>query len=380
MRGTSSWPTRRRTASATYATSSGSRGRRRSMSAAVRNGGSMTGPTPALSSTSTPMALSGTTMSEKRMAASTPSRRTGCMVTSAASSGVWMMSNMPYCSRTIRYSGSDRPAWRMNQTGIRSAGRLRHANRNGESATKAEATGRCVSAALCRRALEATRPLAHLFHERLSALGVAQHVQLGGGPGDHPRVTAEDPPDLAPDELAELAARGRRHQAIEAAVHGEDGDLAGLADGGGHRRVVTRHEHGGDGQGVGEGPRVEPDVGRGGGNQARDPGEGEVGQVGGEGNQEVEGRAQVGNDGGEQVREETPSMLPRRGRHAVAVDDAEGAIGEVVGELHGDGAAHRVAEDEGGGGAQVVEEAGEPAGEAAHTQVVPRQGITAAEA
>jgi DHA1 family bicyclomycin/chloramphenicol resistance-like MFS transporter len=58
--------------------------------------------------------------------------------------GARMMSNIPCFSRTARYSGSERPAWRMNHTGTRSAGRLRHANRNGESATKAEVTGRSV--------------------------------------------------------------------------------------------------------------------------------------------------------------------------------------------------------------------------------------------
>src|SRR5215204_480126 len=36
--------------------------------------------------------------------------------------------------RSARYSGSDRPAWRMNHTGTRSAGRLRQASRNGASA------------------------------------------------------------------------------------------------------------------------------------------------------------------------------------------------------------------------------------------------------
>src|ERR671911_223885 len=35
--------------------------------------------------------------------------------------------------RRARYSGSDRPAWRMNHTGTRSAGRLRQASRNGAS-------------------------------------------------------------------------------------------------------------------------------------------------------------------------------------------------------------------------------------------------------
>jgi hypothetical protein len=37
-------------------------------------------------------------------------------------------------ARSRRYSGSDRPAWRMNHTGVRGTGRLRQANRNGASA------------------------------------------------------------------------------------------------------------------------------------------------------------------------------------------------------------------------------------------------------
>ncbi len=35
--------------------------------------------------------------------------------------------------RIVRYSGSDRPAWRMNHTGIRSVASPRQARRNGES-------------------------------------------------------------------------------------------------------------------------------------------------------------------------------------------------------------------------------------------------------
>src|SRR5687767_13876448 len=34
---------------------------------------------------------------------------------------------------TWRYSGSERPAWRMNHTGVRPAGSLRHARRKGAS-------------------------------------------------------------------------------------------------------------------------------------------------------------------------------------------------------------------------------------------------------
>jgi hypothetical protein len=42
-------------------------------------------------------------------------------------------------SRTARYSGSDRPAWRMNQTGVRSTGWRRQARRNGEVVSAEEA-------------------------------------------------------------------------------------------------------------------------------------------------------------------------------------------------------------------------------------------------
>ncbi len=38
-------------------------------------------------------------------------------------------------SRTARYSGSDRPAWRMNQTGVAGTGSRRHARRNSDSCT-----------------------------------------------------------------------------------------------------------------------------------------------------------------------------------------------------------------------------------------------------
>src|SRR5690349_13819214 len=80
---------------------------------------------PSTSSTSTPMPRTGDMMSAKRTAASTPCRRTGCSVTSAQSSGVPAISKKPCRSRSARYSGSDRPACRMNQTGVRSAGSRR---------------------------------------------------------------------------------------------------------------------------------------------------------------------------------------------------------------------------------------------------------------
>ena len=56
-------------------------------------------------------------MSLNRIAASTRCRRTGCRVISAASSGVRQASSIPVPPRTSRYSGSDRPACRMNHTG-----------------------------------------------------------------------------------------------------------------------------------------------------------------------------------------------------------------------------------------------------------------------
>ncbi len=63
------------------------------------------------------------------MAASTPYRRTGCSVISTTSSGFMQDSSMATPSRIARYSGSDRPAWRMYQTGVWSTGSPRTARR-----------------------------------------------------------------------------------------------------------------------------------------------------------------------------------------------------------------------------------------------------------
>jgi hypothetical protein len=91
---------------------------RRAISAAVRTGSGKTGPRPAAISTSTPTRRSGTTMSLKNTAASTPCRRTGCSVISLASAGSRHASSMvPPAARSARYSGSERPACRMNHTG-----------------------------------------------------------------------------------------------------------------------------------------------------------------------------------------------------------------------------------------------------------------------
>ena len=68
------------------------------------------------------MACSGTTMSENRIAASTPYRRTGCRVSSADSGASAMAVRMEPAPRAALYSGRARPAWRMNQTGVRVTG------------------------------------------------------------------------------------------------------------------------------------------------------------------------------------------------------------------------------------------------------------------
>ena len=105
------------------------------MSATLVNGSATTGPTPSTSSTSTPIPITGVTMSAKRTAASTSCRRTGWSVTSAQSSGVFATSKNECCSRSARYSGSERPAWRMNHTGVRSTGSRRRARTRSGSDT-----------------------------------------------------------------------------------------------------------------------------------------------------------------------------------------------------------------------------------------------------
>ena len=99
----------------------------------MRIGFATTGPTPATMSRSTPTAASGTTMSEKKIAASTPWRRTGWRVISVTRSGRRHESSMPMPSRTARYSGSERPAWRMNHTGVWVTGSRRAARTRAES-------------------------------------------------------------------------------------------------------------------------------------------------------------------------------------------------------------------------------------------------------
>src|ERR1700760_735185 len=66
------------------------------------------------------MASAVTSISENKMAASMPSRSTGSMVTSAASSGVLHISKNEYLFLISQYSFIKRPAWRIIQTGGRS--------------------------------------------------------------------------------------------------------------------------------------------------------------------------------------------------------------------------------------------------------------------
>ena len=82
----------------------------------------MTGPTPGLMSMSSPTARSGTTMSLNRMAASTGYRRIGCSVISVITSGRKHALSIGIPPRARRYSGSERPAWRMYQTGVYGTG------------------------------------------------------------------------------------------------------------------------------------------------------------------------------------------------------------------------------------------------------------------
>ena len=60
---------------------------------------------------------------------------TGWSVTSAQSSGCRQISKSVVRSRIARYSGSERPAWRMNHTGVRSTGSRRQARTRSGSGT-----------------------------------------------------------------------------------------------------------------------------------------------------------------------------------------------------------------------------------------------------
>ncbi len=83
---------------------SGSKGAIRARSSGVRSGAGSRGPS-SVNSTARPIASSGTSRSENRIAASNPKRRIGWIVTSAASLGVLHSSRKLTFDRTSRYSG-----------------------------------------------------------------------------------------------------------------------------------------------------------------------------------------------------------------------------------------------------------------------------------
>ena len=109
---------------------SGSSGRRRSRSAADGTAARPPGPTPGAMSTPKPMAATGTTMSRVEdggvdaVAAHRLQGDLGGQV--GVADGVEDRCPSP---RSARYSGSERPAWRMNHTGVRLAGSPRQARR-----------------------------------------------------------------------------------------------------------------------------------------------------------------------------------------------------------------------------------------------------------
>jgi len=76
------------------------------------------GPSPASNVTGWPNASGTTKISENKIAASNRNRLIGCSVASAARAGVkHILRKLGVRSRSARYSGRYRPAWRMSQTG-----------------------------------------------------------------------------------------------------------------------------------------------------------------------------------------------------------------------------------------------------------------------
>ena len=114
-------------------------------------------------------------MSLNRIAASTSYRRSGCRVISVTSSGRVQESSIEVPSRTRRYSGSERPAWRMNQTGVYGTGSLRQARINGEFVWGWVTTGSSHSRAGARPASPATR-------RRRCAENTLVHAKIGTSP------------------------------------------------------------------------------------------------------------------------------------------------------------------------------------------------------
>ncbi|GAB55878.1 hypothetical protein GPUN_1762 [Glaciecola punicea ACAM 611] len=86
------------------------------------------GPSPASKYKPKPIASGIVRISEKRIAASSLNRRSGCNVTSHANSGlVHTAIKSPASLRTALYSGKYLPAWRIIHTGVASTGCLSNA-------------------------------------------------------------------------------------------------------------------------------------------------------------------------------------------------------------------------------------------------------------
>ena len=106
---------------------------------------------------------------------------------------------------------------------------------------------------------------------------------------------------------------------------------------------VHGHEHRPHRQGATHGAEVAPGVGPQPPQRRRQPSsDEEVGRVQHGGHEEVGHAGHVGQHRSEQRHEHAASLLPARGRRAVAVDDAQDPLGMGVGELHGDGTTHGV--------------------------------------
>src|SRR4051812_3647327 len=218
--------------------SRGSGTRSRSTSARDRSGSGKCGPLSSSSSAS-PIASETTRMSLNRMAASTPRRSTGWIVTSAARSGVLQSSRNPTFDRIARYSGKYRPACRMNQTGVQSGSSRLQARRY--------RSARDIASSI------ASGPACYLLQleDGLSFLENTYRARgLGDRDGDRPRLhcdaggcgMARTEPEGKIDAVAirrrashlQVAASGKNDAVLaddEGAV--EDREvLQGLADGG----------------------------------------------------------------------------------------------------------------------------------------------------
>ena len=167
-------------------------------------------------------------MSANITAASTPWRRTGWSVTSAQSSGRSQTSKSVWRSRIARYSGSDRPACRMNQTGVRSTGSRRAARtRSGSTRPRLASCARPP-----RRPLDAprapsgagrdARPRAGRGRER-GHRDVASRRREGG----LALARRAREPDRVGRAAGRAAARGRARRAHDAGARGARADPAG---------------------------------------------------------------------------------------------------------------------------------------------------------